>query len=52
MSVSIQSSEKSSVTSRLQRASETARANLSKRPVVERDADKPVQLSWGSAMRR
>lgn len=43
---------KSPVAIRLQRASEAARATLSKRPAGEHDGEKPVQLSWGSAMRR
>jgi hypothetical protein len=43
---------KSSAAGRLQRASEAARATLSKRLAGEQDVEKPVQLSWGSAMRR
>lgn len=52
MTVLTQSRAKSAVAVRLQRASQAARATLSKRPAGEQDGDKPVQLSWGSAMRR
>ncbi len=52
MTVSTPSLAKSPVAARLQRASEAARATLSKRPAGEQDGEKPVQLSWGSAMRR
>lgn len=52
MTVLTASLAKSPVAVRLQRASEAARATLSKRPAGEQDSGKPVQLSWGSAMRR